>query len=221
MTIDAVFVFQCGLAVSLGMASQSFLDTNRLRSRWLYAALFFALCLSGVSLSAYKYSLSLALEMSPGVLLVSSVSLLTGLACKLARFSFVSTFGCVVGAIGAGSLMLYWWDVHPELAKFSVSLVVFSLICFWERRAKVEHFLYDIARAALMSLLLFPLVLLSAAALFLLFAALADAVGLPRAIANTVVFYGIFHAPNVVMMLLFFRYQAARPAAVADEDSIV
>jgi hypothetical protein len=217
MTVDVVFIFQCGLAVSLALASQSYLDSQQFFSKWLIVALSFMLALSGVSLTAYNYSLSVALSCSPAMLLVSSVSIIAGLAAHLLKATFWLTLSVVAVVLVTTTAAVYWsfWDVHPELAKFVLSVLLFSSVAFYQRR-RDDYFLADLSRAALMSLLLFPAVLIFAGVFFLVFAAVADAIGLPRSMVNPVVFYGIFHCPNVILLVLFMRYQSVRPLLIGE-----
>ncbi len=221
MPVDFAFILQCGLSVSLGLCAQSFLDTEQFMSIWVYVSIFFVFCLSGLSLfTAYDYSFSIGLQMSPAILFVSCSALLFGFTAKLLKFS-IAMVGCVVFAVvGLGSAALYFdlWQVHPELSKLSASILLFCCVCF-VRSAARDYFLSDLGRAALMSLLLTPVIFMVAGMCFIVLSAIADLLKFPpRWFVNVLVFYGIFHSPNVVMMLFFFKYQAARPDK---EDSIV
>lgn len=193
MPVDVVFCLQCGLAVSLGLAAQAYLDSDRVLSKWLLVSAAFAVALSGMSFTFASYNYSLALRVS-GLLAVSTVAIMTGIAARLSKFSFLNTAMCVGTAIGIGCLVLLNWEVHPELAKFFVSVVVFSCVCYWRASAPVDFFLPDLFRAALWSMVLFPVLLMFSGVFFLLFAALADFLAFPpRSFVNIVVFYGIFH----------------------------
>jgi hypothetical protein len=194
MPIDVVFCLQCGLSVSLGLAAQSYLDSDKFLSKWLGVSLFFVLALSIMSLALTEYNFSLALQFAGG-LAVSTVAALAGAAARLSKLSFTATAALVGTVLGVGVMVVWNLEVHPEIAKFFVSVVVFCCVCFWRATASMDFFVGDLVRAAVWSVVLFPVILMVSGAFFIVFCAVADLLTFPpRWFVNTVVFYGIFHS---------------------------
>ena len=218
--IDVVFVFQAGLAVSLALASQTFLETQSLRSPWSFVAVFFLFCLSGATLFAYNVVSHLSLPLYTAHLLL--VCAPSAGAAALARFRFDQSFlWCLFFATSAavlsGCVVAWLPGAHPELAKLVLVSAVF-VAAAWSRCRSPAHFWHDLSRSALIALLWWPVTLLGAAVFFLLASTLTDAMGVSHTVINPFVFYGIFYVPFGHMLLLFFRRQNQR---CLFEDSIV
>lgn len=97
--------------------------------------------------------------------------------------------------------------------------MVVVLVCHIRCRAR-DFFVADLARAVLIAAVSWPLALLAGAVFFMAVATVAEALGVPHAFINPVIFYGIFYFPAVVSLMLFLSYQARRVADVDHIDAV-